>query len=40
VAILDPSRCDTFVGLGGEYLRAAVRPQWPVLIDAIAGMLA
>ncbi len=29
-------RCDTFVGLDGEYLRAAVRPEWPVLVDAIA----
>jgi histidinol-phosphate aminotransferase len=32
-------RCDTFVGLDGEYLRAAVRPHWPVLVDAIAGCL-
>jgi histidinol-phosphate aminotransferase len=29
-------RCDTFVGLDGEYLRAAVRAHWPVLVDAIA----
>jgi histidinol-phosphate aminotransferase len=29
-------RCDTFVGLDGEYLRAAVRADWPVLVDAIA----
>lgn len=29
-------RCDTFVGLDGEFLRAAVRPDWPVLVDAIA----
>jgi histidinol-phosphate aminotransferase len=29
-------RCDTFVGLDGEYLRAAVRPEWPVLVEAIA----
>lgn len=28
-------RCDTFVGLDGGYLRAAVRPEWPVLLDAI-----
>ncbi len=28
-------RCDTFVGLEGEYLRAAVRPEWPVLVEAI-----
>ena len=31
-------RCDTFVGLAGEYLRAAVRPEWPVLVDAIADI--
>jgi histidinol-phosphate aminotransferase len=31
-------RCDTFVGLDGRYLRAAVRPEWPVLVDAIADM--
>jgi hypothetical protein len=24
------------VGLDGEFLRAAVRPDWPVLVDAIA----
>ena len=29
-------RCDTFVGLDGEYLRAAVRPEWPLLVKAIA----
>lgn len=29
-------RCDTFVGLGEGYLRAAVRPDWPVLVDAVA----
>jgi histidinol-phosphate aminotransferase len=29
-------RCDTFVGLDGEYLRAAVRPEWPVIVEAIA----
>jgi histidinol-phosphate aminotransferase len=28
-------RCDTFVGLNGSYLRAAVRPEWPVLLEAI-----
>ncbi len=28
-------RCDTFVGLDGQYLRAAVRPEWPTLIDAL-----
>jgi histidinol-phosphate aminotransferase len=32
-------RCDTFVGLDGEFLRAAVRPEWPVLVDAIAEAL-
>jgi histidinol-phosphate aminotransferase len=31
-------RCDTFVGLDGRYLRAAVRPEWPVLAEAIADM--
>jgi histidinol-phosphate aminotransferase len=29
-------RCDTFTGLGGQYLRAAVRPEWPLLVEAIA----
>jgi histidinol-phosphate aminotransferase len=29
-------RCDTFVGLDGEYLRAAVRPHWPILVDVLA----
>ena len=32
-------RCDTFVGLDGQYLRAAVRPDWPVLVDAVAEVL-
>jgi histidinol-phosphate aminotransferase len=32
-------RCDTFVGLPGQYLRAAVRPQWPVLVEAMAEVL-
>lgn len=32
-------RCDTFVGLDGEFLRAAVRPEWPVLVDAIGEAL-
>ena len=32
-------RCDTFVGLDDRYLRAAVRPEWPVLVDAIGGVL-
>ena len=29
-------RCDTFGGLDGEFLRAAVREEWPVLVDAVA----
>lgn len=29
-------RCDTFVGLDGDYLRAAVRPEWPTLLDALS----
>ncbi|GFG75478.1 Rv2231c family pyridoxal phosphate-dependent protein CobC [Mycobacterium botniense] len=33
-------RCDTFVGLEGDYLRAAVRAEWPLLVEAIAGELA
>lgn len=32
-------RCDTFVGLDGQYLRAAVRPEWPVLVDALTEVL-
>ena len=32
-------RCDTFVGLDGHHLRAAVRPEWQVLVEAIAGLL-
>jgi histidinol-phosphate aminotransferase len=32
-------RCDTFVGLDGEFLRAAVRPEWPVLVEAITEAL-
>jgi histidinol-phosphate aminotransferase len=31
-------RCDTFIGLDGRYLRAAVRPEWPVLVEAITDM--
>lgn len=31
-------RCDTFVGLDGQYLRVAVRPEWPVLTQAIAAL--
>ena len=33
-------RCDTFVGLDGQFLRASVRPDWRVLVDAVAGVLA
>jgi histidinol-phosphate aminotransferase len=29
-------RCDTFVGLDESYLRAAVRREWPLLVQAIA----
>jgi histidinol-phosphate aminotransferase len=29
-------RCDTFVGLDERYLRAAVRPEWPQLVQAIS----
>lgn len=32
-------RCDTFVGLSGHYLRAAVRPEWPVLASAIEEVM-
>ena len=32
-------RCDTFVGLDGQYLRVAVRPEWPLLVEAIAEVL-
>jgi histidinol-phosphate aminotransferase len=32
-------RCDTFVGLDGNYLRAAVRPEWPVLVEALREIL-
>ncbi len=32
-------RCDTFVGLDGQYLRAAVRPEWPTLLAALAEIL-
>lgn len=29
-------RCDTFVGLDDQYLRAAVRREWPLLVQAIS----
>jgi histidinol-phosphate aminotransferase len=32
-------RCDTFVGLDGRYLRAAVRPEWPQLVEALREVL-
>lgn len=32
-------RCDTFVGLNGQYLRAAVRSEWPVLVEALREVL-
>ena len=32
-------RCDTFVGLDGEYLRAAVRAEWPRLVEAMAEVM-
>jgi histidinol-phosphate aminotransferase len=32
-------RCDTFIGLGPNYLRAAVRPEWPALVSAVAEVL-
>jgi histidinol-phosphate aminotransferase len=31
-------RCDTFIGLDERYLRASVRPEWPRLVEAIAGV--
>jgi histidinol-phosphate aminotransferase len=31
-------RCDTFIGLDERYLRAAVRPEWPLLVEEIADM--
>ncbi|HEX9174841.1 MAG TPA: Rv2231c family pyridoxal phosphate-dependent protein CobC [Mycobacterium sp.] len=32
-------RCDTFVGLDGHYLRAAVRREWPTLVNALAEII-
>jgi histidinol-phosphate aminotransferase len=32
-------RCDTFVGLDGQFLRGAVRADWRVLVDAVAEVL-
>jgi histidinol-phosphate aminotransferase len=31
-------RCDTFTGLDGRYLRAAVRPEWPLLVEEIGNV--
>jgi len=33
-------RCDTFVGLDDRYLRAAVRGEWPLLVEAISEAIA
>jgi histidinol-phosphate aminotransferase len=32
-------RCDTFVGMNGNFLRAAVRPEWPMLVEAMAEVM-
>jgi histidinol-phosphate aminotransferase len=32
-------RCDTFVGLNGQFLRAAVRQEWPLLVEAMAEVM-
>ena len=32
-------RCDTFIGLGDNFLRVAVRPEWPTLVRAVAEAL-
>jgi histidinol-phosphate aminotransferase len=32
-------RCDTFVGLDGRYLRAAVRGEWPLLVEGLREVL-
>lgn len=32
-------RCDTFIGLGDDHLRVAVRPEWPVLVAAVKEAL-
>ena len=32
-------RCDTFVGMGTNHLRVAVRAEWPALVSALAEVL-
>ena len=32
-------RCDTFTGLDGQYLRAAVRPEWPILVESMGEVI-
>jgi histidinol-phosphate aminotransferase len=32
-------RCDTFVGLNGQFLRAAVRQEWQLLVEAMAEVM-
>lgn len=32
-------RCDTFIGLGDDHLRAAVRQEWPILVEALREVL-
>jgi histidinol-phosphate aminotransferase len=32
-------RCDTFVGFASQFLRAAVRPEWPTLVKAMAEVM-
>ena len=32
-------RCDTFVGLGQNFIRVAVRREWPVLVEALCKAL-
>ena len=32
-------RCDTFIGLGPDYLRVAVRSDWPALVSAVGEAL-
>ena len=32
-------RCDTFIGLGDDHLRVAVRQEWPILVEALREVL-